>query len=287
MELGYWHVCLCSFVFTRLPLRLCYALAEIVADIFYAVCPRLRDDIKRSAANVLGQNKSSRDVSRVARRRLRNYAKYVVELFRYTRCPAKLEGKVLFEGLDKLDTALKEGKGVILVSLHLGSWEVAGTFLAQRYRPTNVVVRSSYSSDRLRKFMHNLYYRVGIAAISAKDGIRQAAEALRRNELVALMIDAPTKGRVVKVRFHEGYAQFSAGVAALAVRTKTTVVPGCLVRLPDNTFRGFIGEKVEFCFSGDFRSDIQSYTQSILDSLEGFVKQYPEQWGMLHQVWCD
>ena len=51
--------------------------------------------------------------------------------------------------------------------------------------------------------------------------------------------------------------------------------------------KGFIGEKVEFRFSGDFRSDTQCVTQSILDSLQGFVKQYPEQWGMLRKIWCE
>ena len=91
----------------------------------------------------------------------------------------------------------------------------------------------------------------------------------------------------MKVRFLGGYAQFSAGAAALALRTKAAVLPGCIVRLPDNTFKGFIGEKVEFGFSGDFRSNIQSFTQSILDSLQGFVKQYPDQWGMLRKVWCE
>jgi KDO2-lipid IV(A) lauroyltransferase len=137
--------------------------------------------------------------------------------------------------------------------------------------------------------MHDLRCKVGIGVISAQDGIRRAAEALRRNELLALLIDAPTKSKLVKVRFLRGYAQFSAGAATLALRTKAAVLPGCIVRLPDNTFKGFIGEKVEFRFSGDFRSDIQSFTQSILDSLQGFVKQYPEQWGMLRKIkiWCE
>ena len=278
---------LCVFLSTRLPLRICYTLAEVVADVLYTLCPRLRDDTKSSIAHVLGQTKGSREVSKVTRRCMRNYAKYKVELCRYSGRPAKLEARVLFEGLDKLDAALSEGNGVIMVGLHLGSWDVGATFLSQRHYPLNAIVRSSYSNDRLNRFMHNLRCKAGINVISAQDGIRPAADALRHNELLALLIDTPTKGKLVKVRFLGGYAQFSAGAAVLALRTKAAVLPVCIVRLPDNTFKGFIGEKVEFRFSDDFRSNIQSFTQSILDSLEGFVKQYPDQWGMLRKIWCE
>lgn len=287
MGLGYRQVRLCVFLCTRLPLRLSYTLAEVVADVVYALCPRLRDDTKSSIAHVLGQPKGSREVSKVTRRCMRNYAKSLVELCRYSRRPAKSEARVLFEGLDRLDAALSEGKGVIIVGLHLGSWDVGATFLSQRHYPLNAMVRSSYSNDKLNRFMHNLRCKAGISVISARDGIWPATEALRHNEVLALLIDAPTKGKLVKVRFLGDYAQFSAGAAALAVRTKAAVLPGCIVRLPDNTFKGFIGEKVEFGFSGDFRSNIQSFTQSILDSLQGFVKQYPDQWGMLRNIWCE
>jgi len=287
MELGFWYVRLCAFLSSRLPLRLCYTLAVVVADVVYALCPRLREDTKSSIAHVLGQTKTSRDVSRVTRKCLRNYAKSVMELFRYSRRPAELGDRVILEGLDRLDAALSEGKGVIIAGLHLGSWDVGGTFLAQRYYPLNAIVRSSFNSDKLSRFMQDMRREVGIAVISAQGGIRHAAQVLRRNELLALLVDAPNKGKLAKVRFLQDYAQFSTGVATLAIRTKAAVLPGYIVRLPDNTFKGSIGEKIEFQFSGDFRRDIQHFTQSLVNSLQGFVKQYPEQWGMLRKIWCE
>lgn len=287
MGLDYWLARLCVFLCTRMPLRLCYTLAVVMADVLYALCPRLRDDAKSSIAHVLGQTKGSRGVSKATRRCMRNYAKYVVELCRYSGRPSESEARVSFEGLGRLDVALSEGKGVIIVGLHLGSWDVGATFLSQHHYPLNAMVRSSYSSDKLNRFMRNLRCKAGISVISAQDGIWPAAEALRRNEVLALLVDAPTKGKSVKVRFLGGYVQFSAGAAALALRTKAAVLPGCIVRLPDNTFKGFIGEKVEFGLSGDFRSNIQSLTQEILDSLQGFVQQYPDQWGMLRKMGCE
>src|SRR4030042_1806240 len=215
MGLDYWLIRLCLFLCDGLPLRLCYTLAQVAADALYALCPRLRNDTKSSIARVLGQTTGSREVSRLTRRCLRNYAKYVVELCWYSGRPAKSKARVSFEGLHRLDAALSQGNGVIIVSLHLGSWDVGASFLAQHRYPLNAMVRSSHSGGKQNRFTHNLRCKAGIGVISAQDGIRRAAEALRQNEVLALLIDAPTSGRSVKVRFLGGHAQFPAGAAVL------------------------------------------------------------------------
>ena len=287
MKLYYWQVRLCVFLSARLPLRLCYALAAIAGDIAYTCCPQLREDTKSSIAHILGQAKDSPAVSSVTRKCIRNYAKSTVEFCRYSMRPGRGEASVSFEGLDRLDAALGEGKGAIIVGLHLGSWDVGATSLARRRYPLNAFVRSFEGNAKISRAIQDLRRKVGVVSILAEDGIRHAAEVLRRNELLAMLIDAPSTGRLVKVKFLQGYAQFSPGVAALALRTKAAVLPGCIVRLPDNTFKAFIGKKIECHFSGNFRRDIQHLSQGILDSMQEFVTQYPEQWGMLRKVWYD
>ena len=282
--MDYWPARLCVFLGTRLPLRLCYALAGAMADVLYALSPRIRDDANASAAHVLGQAKDSSEVSKAARRCVRNYGKDVVELCRYGGRPAETEARVTFEGLDRLDAALSEGKGVILVGLHLGSWDVGATYLAQHHYPLNAVVLSYAGNENLDRFLYNLRSAAGIGVITANAGIWPAAEALRRNDILALLLDGPTEGKSVKVRFLGSDVQFSPGAATLALRTKAVVLPACTVRLPDNTFKGFIGEKVEAGSGGDFHGSIETFTQRMLDSLQGFVRQYPDQWGMLSKT---
>ncbi len=271
---------LCVFVASRLPLRLSYTLATTMANLLYAFSPGLRDDARSSAALVLGQARGGREVSAAACRCMRNYARDVVDLCRYGGRPAESEARVTFEGLDRLDAALSEGRGVILAGLHLGSWDVGAAYLSQRYH-LSAIVLSSNVNDGVDRFMLRLRSEAGIGVISANGGIWQSAEALRRNEVLALLMDGPTRGKSVKVRFLGSDVQFSEGAAALALRTKAAVLPACTVRLPDNTFRGFIGEKVESDLGGDFHAGIRSFTQRILDSLQELVRQYPDQWGML------
>lgn len=284
MGLDYRLARLCVLLGTRLPLRLCYTLAGAMAYASYALSPRIRDDARASAAHVLGQAKDSSEVSKAARRCVRNYGKDVVELCRYGGRPAETEARVTFEGLDRLDAALGEGKGVILVGLHLGSWDVGATYLAQHHYPLNAVVLSSTGNDNLDRFMYNLRSAAGIGVIPSNAGIWQAAEALRRNEVLALLLDGPTEGKSVKVRLLGSYVQLSPGAAALALRTKAAVLPACTVRLPDNRFQGFIGDKVPSGSGGDFHGSLETFTQRMLDSLQGFVQQYPDQWGMVSKA---
>lgn len=282
MGLDYRLARLCIFLCTRLPLRVCYILAEAIGDVLYALSSRTRDDAKASAARVLGQARDSGEVSRAARSCVRNYGKDVVELCRYGGRPAETEARVTFEGLDRLDAALSEGKGVILVGLHLGSWDVGATYLAQHRYPLNAVVLASTGSDTLDGLLYNLRSAAGIGVIPANAGIWRAAEALRRNEVLALLVDGPTEGKSVTVRFLGSDAQFSPGAAALALRTKAAVLPACTLRLPDNTFRGYIGEKVPSVSGDDLHGSIETFTQRMLDSLQEFVEKYPDQWGMVN-----
>ncbi len=284
MGLDYRLARLCVFLGARLPLGISYGVAQGVASALYALSPRLRDVAESSVAYLLGQAKGSREVSEAAPRSMKNYAKNVVDLCRYSGRPAESKARVSFDGLDRLDAALREGKGVILVGLHLGSWDLGAAYLARCHYPMNAVVLASSGNDRLDRFMHTLRSEAGVGIISTQDGIWHAAEALRRNEVLALLIDGPTEGKSVPVGFLGASVHFAAGPAALALRTNAVVLPACTVRLPDNTFRGFIGEKVEPGTSGDFHSIVETFTQRMLDSLQGYVRQYPDQWGMLRGI---
>lgn len=265
---------------TRLPLQFAYSLAEAMATAAYLVSPSLRDNARSSVAYVLGLPRTSPEVSRAARRSMRNYGRDVVALCRYGGRPSELDARVSFHGLEKLDAALGEGKGVILVGLHIGCWDLGAAYLAHRRYPMNAVVLASKGNEGLDAFMHQLRSAVGIAIISSHGGVWDAAEALRRNEVLALLMDGPADGRSVDARFLEGDVRFSAGPAALALRSKAAVHPACTVRLPDGTFKGFIGDRVTASPAGNAHAGVQALTQKMLDSLEGFVRQYPDQWGM-------
>ncbi len=101
------------------------------------------------------------------------------------------------------------------------------------------------------------------------------------------MIDCPnqTSRKGVRVKFCDRLTRVPAGAATLALRTGAKVIPCSLVQLPDKTFLGLIQPYIPFQTSGNLSQDVQDLTQHIVNSLEEFVRQYPDQWYMFRHMW--
>ena len=91
-------------------------------------------------------------------------------------------------------------------------------------------------------------------------------------------------GKGVAVNFGSKPAALPAGAATLALRTGAKIVPCALVRLPNNTFLGFISEHISFQPSGDLTNDVRELTQRIAHVLEGVAKQFADQWYMFRPL---
>jgi len=281
----YFLVRIASFIFGRLPLRQGYALACVVGYIVYLAWPRGRTCLRENMGYVLGNGASQKQIDGLAKASLRNYLRYLVDFAHLPAMkPEDIEKRVIFQGLDNLEGALREGKGVILVLLHQGNWDLGGAAIALRNYPLNVVAES-FPYEKLNKFVQRRRQEKGVKVIPMEHGVGRMVQALRRNELLALLIDNTGAHKGVVVRFFDAITQVPRGAATLALKTEAKVIPASSVRLSDNSFFALIGEYIRFEPSGELKKDIQAMTQRIMNSMEGFVSQYPEQWYMFRRMW--
>jgi KDO2-lipid IV(A) lauroyltransferase len=111
--------------------------------------------------------------------------------------------------------------------------------------------------------------------------------ALRRGDILALLIDVPAPGASVAVDFFGAVAEVPAGPARLALRTGARVIPAVLAREPghDELIRPILDYDVHFERTGDEERDARELTQQIMSSLERFIRQYPDQWFMFRPLW--
>lgn len=274
----------CSFVCWRLPSPVCYFLACIIGDFLYLFWRRARRSVKQNITGLLGNEASQKVINKAARQSLRNFCKYCVDFLRFYHLPPdNEEGKLTVKGIENLDKALRGGKGAILVSLHMGNWDIGATALSRLGYPINVIVESLKFSY-LNRFLHRLRTRLGLKVITTREGITRMAEVLRQNEILALLIDCPKHDHGVKVNFCNSQIRMPAGAATLALRTGAKVVPCGLVRLRNNTFLAFINQHLSFQRSGNLAEDIQELTQHITTALENLVKKFPDQWYMFQPL---
>ena len=274
-----------SLAFRILPIRLGYALAYIVGTIIFLVWPRGRTCFRENLRHVLGNNASKKEIDRLAKVSLRNYCKYLLE---YSCLPAvmpeEVNKRVSFQGWENLGKALEEGKGAILVGFHQGYWEIVGGAVVLGGQSLNVVVET-LPSRKLDEFVQSRRRCMWMNVIAMEEGVGQMVEALRRNEHLVLLVDIPNAGKGVQVKFCDAVMKMPRGAATLALKTGAKVTPMASVRLPDNTFLTFFGEYIRFEPSGTLNKDIRALTQEIMNSLEPYIKQYPEQYYMFRCMW--
>jgi lauroyl/myristoyl acyltransferase len=273
------------FCISRLPSWISYSIAAGIGDGLYYFWPRGRRNMAKSVANILHKNTADRSVKTISRHCMRNFIKYIVDLLRYPfPKPDFYKNQFQLSGQEHLDKVLKEGKGVILVSFHLGNLDLGIRLLSSLGYRMNAIVNNLEWSGQLDRILQEPRAYNGVKLIKTKEASAHILEILRRNEILALMIDCPNGDRGVKVKLGNKWVLLPAGAATLALRTGARLVPCGLVRTSNTTFRGIIGEAIEYLPTGKVAEDARELTQRVVRSLEQMTRQFVDQWYIFHPL---
>lgn len=269
----------------KLPLRLCYAMATLFSDVAWAGLSVQRNNAIDNMARVLGRQRDDPEVWQKARTAFRNYGLYMVDFLRLPFTDAsELSARFRFSEWEQIDLALAAGKGVVFVSAHVGNWDFSAAALASRGYPVSVVAES-FTPKRLNDLVQSHRERHGVKIIPLESPARGVLGALRRNEVLGLLIDRPSPEAGVLVRFFGGLTEVPAGAALLALKTGARVIAGVTIRNADHTYTGFVASHFDVELSGDLSTDVRLLSQRIIDSMESFIRQYPEQWFIFRPMW--
>jgi KDO2-lipid IV(A) lauroyltransferase len=234
---------------------------------------------------VLGRRATASQVRSLARRSVRNYARYMVEFLRFpTLSREEILAKIGIDRWDRFDTLLSEGRGVLFVGLHMGNWDLAGAAAGIRGYPFWVVA-DVIQPPALNEEIQGVRRRQGMHILPMENAARGLLKALKAGEMVGLLIDRPSPDDGVPVRFFGGTAYVPAGAATLALRTNARVIPAAVLRRPDQRFDLVLDDDFRYDPSGDREADVRELTQAIMTSLEGMVRATPEQWYMFRPMW--
>ncbi len=220
----------------------------------------------------------------LARGAYQNMARAVVEaLFVHRSSQAELEGRLVIEGWQKVEQALAGGRGLLVATAHFGSWELLGEVMARRGLPLSAVVRplaGAFNAELMRSRQGS-----GLRLIPQRGALSPVISALRRNEIVALLIDQalPAKAAVF-VPFFGRPASTSPAIAAAAQRTGAAVLVAVAQREGDR-FRVLIDGPFPPPETGDRRADLATHLAQLTSALERRIRSHPEQWLWMHRRW--
>jgi len=189
-----------------------------------------------------------------------------------------------------LDDALAAGNGAILISPHLGNWELGGLGLAaQGYRVNVLTFREP--DEKVNKLMEAVRRKWGINFIyvdrddTSPLAIIGAATALRRNEVLALLGDRDGSSHTATFNFFGRPAQIPVGAAYLALATGAPVIPVFVPLVGE--FYDTIMEEPLFFRGGhaDHGNAIREGTERLLMVFERYISAYPDQWYNFYDYW--
>lgn len=188
------------------------------------------------------------------------------------------------EGWELLEQAQRAGNGAIIVTGHLGNWELGGAYIVARGLRLEVIARRM-GNPLFDRYLTTVRERTGMAVIYDHDAVGRVPRALREGHLIAFLSDQGVIGLASTfVPFFGRPAKTPRGAAVFALRFGSPVLFATCLRKPSGRFRLVI-ERVEAERSGDRELDVDRLVAAYTATLERWVRHEPGQYFWHHRRW--
>jgi KDO2-lipid IV(A) lauroyltransferase len=268
-----------------IPVSIRRALFSSISLVYYHISSRRRLVVLENLKKAF-PDKSTAEIQQLAQGAYRNVAMVAAE---FTDLPfwtkETIGNTVQVEGLEHCAAALKKNRGLLIFGAHFGNWELAPITISLVLKPAALIYRPMDNAI-LENLVTWVRQSTGNTSIPKDLAMWPMIRVLRHNGIIGLLIDQ-------NMALHEGVfvdyfgipACTTGGLAHLAILTGAPVVPGFMVRQPDNQYRFVLGPEVDIIQTNDREQDIVVNTQAFTNIIENMVRQHPDQWFWMHQRW--
>jgi KDO2-lipid IV(A) lauroyltransferase len=222
---------------------------------------------------------------RIARDSFRHFGRVTADSLKWTHLRASRRARLLkVEGEERIRQALRQGKGALIFSAHFGNWEVAAEAVAA-LAPLSVVARP-LDNPLVEAELARFRKRLGARIISKFQAAKPILQALRRNELVAILIDQNVlRSQAVFVDFFGRPAATTPALASFHLRTRSPLIPVFCSPGPRSSYLVKVGDALAFHPSGELDRDVLKITQACTKMIETEIRENPGLWFWFHNRW--
>jgi KDO2-lipid IV(A) lauroyltransferase len=193
---------------------------------------------------------------------------------------------IRYDGLENFLAAEARAKGVLVLTAHLGAWELSSFFHSLMGHPMAMVIRR-LDNPRVDALVNGVRSLHGNRTLHKDDFARGLLQAMHRGETVGILMDTnmtPPQG--VFVPFFGIDACTASGLARVAMHSGATVLPGFLLwEQAEGKYVLHFGAPLTLVDTGDRERDIVANTALFTATLESYIRRYPEQWLWVHRRW--
>jgi len=272
-----------------LPLGWIAFAGGMLGDIAYLLIRgKRRQIVYKNLKIVLGSNENPRKLDRTYQNSLQNLGRMILETTAWSRLYVKIDDLITVEGEEHLKESLKKGKGIIAISIHLGSFTLIYGKLAQMGYTLYPVIRPP-ENKAAAEFLDNCLNNWGVRYVHDKPRhvcVKKCHQALKNNEMIFLTTDLNVIDKdAIFVQFFGYKVPTFKGPAVLAARTGAPVHPVFIVRQKGLHHKIIIDPPLSLKNTGNLKRDVVTNMALITKTTEPYILKYPEQWLWLHDRW--
>ncbi len=282
----YWFVRVLAGALGALPRGAARGMGALLGAGVYRALPRLRRTGERNLEIAFPATEPGAR-KQILSRLYRNLGWQLAEFCRMRRyTPENTRGFIRYEGLEHWELAAAKGRGVLIVTGHLGAWELSSYYHSLTGHPMSMVIRR-LDNPRIDAWVNRIRCLHGNRVLHKDDFARGLLGAMREGRSVGILMDTnmtPPQG--VFVPFFGLPACTASGLARVAAKTGAAVLPGALLWHEDE--RKYVlhfWPEIEMRQTGDAEADAIENTARCTAAIERVVRAYPDQWLWVHRRW--
>ncbi len=278
----------CLFMIARIAHRLtpgqAYRLGRFLGWVLPRLAKRQLRQVQADVTQVYGGERAPRDIAHLVKQIFYHQGESVIEFFRLPHQTAEeIRRWAPLEGTEHLDAVLARGKGAILLTGHLGNWEVCGTVMGLSRYPTTAIANVQ-EDESLTELLTSVRKTHGLHVVAMHE-IRECIRVLKRNECLGVLGDLNARVPGAFVQFFGYPAATYTGAAYLAYATGASILPLFDERLSDHTHRVRIGPPLALADTGDKQRNLLITTMHCQRVIQDEIRRRPQDWFWQIQRW--
>ncbi len=268
-----------------LPLTAALGVGKFFGFLAYLILPKYSKIAKENLTRAFGSEKTPQEINKIALNVFCNLGMSAAEILSMPKIKRRSDKIIYSAGFEKIDNALKQKKGAIVVSAHFGNWELLPIYFMSRGYPSNFIARRLYY-EKYDEWVKLMREHAGANVIYREESPRKIIEVLKKNELLGIMPDQDIDSiDGVFVNFFNRPAYTPSAPAAIAMKMGCPILPCFIVREGPLRHKIIIEDPVPLVNTGNQDEDVKTNTQRWSSVVESYIRKYPEQWVWMHKRW--
>lgn len=278
-----WLMPLGTLVQFMLPRWVIVRVARVAGSLVYHLNARGRESLMNNCRHILGADATEPEIRATTRRLCFHYVLNILDLLRVPVLKRRVAALVEFDSRE-VDRMLAEGRGIVVVTGHIGNHDLAGVFMAARGYPMSAVVEPVPGG--WAKTFNRYRGATAMETIPVSDR-RAMARALLRRRMLALVSDRDITGNGMLCPAFDSYRYYPKGAAAYALRLQIPILVAAFLfqHIPGRRPYHLYYRRIYFTPTGDMNADVSTFTGEIADALNNIIREHPDQWLVFNGAW--